>query len=703
MDNNAMLVSHYDQILVVISFIVAILASYTALNMAARVTTSSGTAARVWLCGGSIAMGIGIWAMHFIGMLAMNLPISLSYDPLVTAVSMLIAIGSSFFALWLVCGNQLQMSRLLPGSLVLGCGIAAMHYTGMAALLVQPGIVWSWPWVALSIAIALLASVAALWLTFHLRRDGGQMALMRAGAAVVMGIAIAGMHYTGMMAAHFPYGTHGMHSGVNNDWLAVLVIMVTLFILGITLLVSMFDARLQARTSLLASSLAEANRELAQLALQDTLTRLPNRILLEDRLDQAIHKANREDSRFALMFMDLDGFKAVNDAYGHDIGDQLLIAVTERLKELLKGQYTLARIGGDEFVLLVETAEPDDAATLASAMVRAIDTPFSIEHYELQVTLSVGIAFYPHDGNNERELMFNADAAMYHTKHTGRNGYNFFQPSMNTMAQAQLQLMNDLWMALERQELRLVYQPKFQAPAGPVIGFEALLRWQHPKRGLLSPDLFLPLAEKTGMIIPIGDWVLDEACHQLSEWHRQGHTQWSVAVNLSTLQFEQPSLIETITGCLEKYTIPPDKLILEVTETTAMNNPDESVRMLTRLTDLGVRASIDDFGTGYSSLLYLKRLPASELKIDRAFVNELSADGEDATIVSAIVALAKTLNLKVVAEGVETVEQQQFLTRLGCNTLQGYLLGKPLPPDTITRLGADLAHHGETQPQLQEE
>lgn len=702
MDNNAMLVSHYDQALVVISFIVAILASYTALNMATRVTTSSGTAARVWLVGGSIAMGIGIWAMHFIGMLAMNLPVSLSYDPLITGISMLIAIGSSFFALWLVCGNQLKASRLLPGSLALGCGIAAMHYTGMAALLVQPGIIWNWHWVALSVAIALLASVAALWLTFHLRRDGGQMALLRAGAAIVMGIAIAGMHYTGMMAAHFPHDTHDMHSGVNTDWLAVLVIMVTLFILGITLLVSMFDARLQARTSLLASSLAEANRELAQLALHDTLTRLPNRILLEDRLDQAIHKANREDSRFALMFMDLDGFKAINDAYGHDIGDRLLIAVTERLKELLKGQYTLARIGGDEFVLLVETAEPDDAASLAGAMVRAIDTPFTIEHYELLVTLSVGIAFYPHDGNNERELMFNADAAMYHTKHTGRNGYSFFQPSMNTMAQTQLQLLNDLWLAQERQELRLVYQPKFQAPAGPVIGFEALLRWQHPQRGLLTPDLFLPLAEKTGMIITIGDWVLDEACRQLSEWHRQGHSQWSVAVNLSTLQFEQPSLIETITGCLEKYQISPDKLILEVTETTAMNNPDESVRMLTRLTDLGVKASIDDFGTGYSSLLYLKRLPASELKIDRAFVNELSADGEDATIVSAIVALAKTLNLKVVAEGVETVEQQQFLTRLGCNTLQGYLLGKPLAPDTITRLGDAIAHQSEKEQQVYE-
>ncbi|EOU9530349.1 putative bifunctional diguanylate cyclase/phosphodiesterase [Cronobacter dublinensis] len=687
-----MLVSHYDNILVVTSFIVAILASSTALNMAGRVTTSSGYVARVWLVGGSVAMGIGIWAMHFIGMLAMSLPVTLSYDPLITAVSLLIAIGSSLFALQLVCGADLNVSRLVPGSLVLGCGIAAMHYTGMAALLVEPGIVWSWGWVALSVIIALLASAAALWLTFRLRQDVGRVALMRAGAAVIMGIAIAGMHYTGMLAANFPGHTHATHMGVNTRWLALVVTLVTLAILGITLLVSMFDARLQARTSLLASSLAEANKELAQLALHDTLTRLPNRVLLEDRLDQAIHKADREASRFALMFMDLDGFKAVNDAYGHNTGDRLLVAVTERLRELLKGQFTLARIGGDEFVLLAETDEPNDAAALANALVHAIDKPFSLEPYELVVTLSVGIALYPHDGKNGRELMFNADAAMYHTKHTGRNGYSFFQPSMNTQAQTQLQLMNDLWLARERKELRLMYQPKFQAPSGPVVGFEALLRWHHPQYGLLSPDAFLPLAEKTGMIISIGEWVLDEACRQLNAWHEAGHQQWSVAVNLSTMQFEQPDLVEMVMGCLERHQVTPDKLILEVTETTAMSNPDESVRLLTRLTELGVKASIDDFGTGYSSLLYLKRLPASELKIDRAFVNELRAEGEDATIVSAIVALAKTLNLRVVAEGVETVEQQQFLTELGCNTLQGYLLGRPLTPEVITREGDNLEH-----------
>lgn len=681
-----MLVSQYNQILVVISFVVAILAAYTALNMAGRVAGSQGIAARIWLAGGGVAMGIGIWAMHFIGMLAMDLAMSMSYDVAITALSMAIAIGSSMFALWLVSGEQLRLRRLLPGAFVMGTGIVAMHYTGMAALEVSPGIVWDKTWVALSVVIALAASLVALWLTFRLRYEAAQVALMRLGAALTMGIAIAGMHYAGMKAAQFPVTTHMHHHGINGSWLAVLVSVVALSILAITLLVSMLDARLQARTTLLASSLAEANRELAQLALHDTLTRLPNRILLEDRLSQAINKADREGTHFALMFMDLDGFKAVNDAYGHVTGDKLLVAVTKRLLLPLKGQYTLARIGGDEFVLLVEVSGPDDAASLANALVRAIDSPFSVDPYELVVTVSIGIALYPHDGKTDREMMFNADAAMYHTKHVGRNGYHFFQPSMNTLAQTHLQLMNDLWMAVERDELRLHYQPKFHAPAGPILGFEALLRWEHPKQGLLTPDVFLQLAEKTGLIISIGNWVINEACRQLRAWHIQGHTNWSMAVNLSTLQFEQPSLVNTVLDCLALHQLPPESLILEVTETTAMNNPDESVRVLTELTNAGVKASIDDFGTGYSSLLYLKRLPACELKIDRAFVKDLSGESDDATIVSAIVALAKTLNLKVVAEGVETEAQQAFLTELGCNMLQGYLLGKPVSAQAVEEL-----------------
>jgi len=282
--------------------------------------------------------------------------------------------------------------------------------------------------------------------------------------------------------------------------------------------------------------------------------------------------------------------------------------------------------------------------------------------------------------------MFNADAAMYHTKKNGRNGYSFFQPSMNTLAQNQLQLINDLWLAIAKNELRLFYQPKYGAMDGQILGFEALIRWQHPQRGLLMPDVFLPVAEKTGLIVSLGNWVINEACRQLRVWHLEEDPRWSVAVNLSTVQFEQAGLVETITRALAEHQIPAELLTLEVTETTAMREPEESIRILTELAALGIKTSIDDFGTGYSSLLYLKRLPASELKIDRAFVSELRPQSGDATIITAIVALAQTLNLKVVAEGVETQEQQAFLTRLGCDSLQGYLLGRPVPAGQVAQL-----------------
>ncbi|AIQ98655.1 hypothetical protein LG71_01470 [Pluralibacter gergoviae] len=675
--------SHYNPLLVAISFVIAILAAWTALSMAGRVSTSRGKTAAFWLTGGGVSMGIGIWSMHFIGMMAMDNAMLMHYSLWLTSLSMIVAIASSLFALWLVSVDRLSPRRLLPGSLVMGTGIVVMHYTGMAAIEVNSPIIWHYGWVIASVIIALLASFSALWLTFRLRLEAAQVALMRFGAAILMGIAIAGMHYAGMMAAQMPPQMAMAHDGMHGSWLAAMVSIVTLFILAITLLLSMLDARLQARTALLASSLAQANQELAQLALQDTLTRLPNRVLFEDRLAQAIGKAKRAGSQFALMFIDLDGFKAVNDAFGHETGDRLLVAVTQRLQIPLKEQFTLARIGGDEFVLLAEIDAPEDAARLAGTLVATIDRPFSIGRYELVVTLSIGIALYPLDGQSERDLMFNADAAMYHTKHAGRNGYHFFQPSMNTFARHQLQLTNDLWSAIDPQELSLHYQPKFRTTSKELIGFEALLRWRHPHQGLLTPDLFLPLAEKTGAIIPVGNWVINEACRQLAAWRSAGKLRWSIAVNLSPLQFEHQQLVAIVTAALARHQIPPELLILEITETTAMRNPEQSIAMLNSLTQIGIKASIDDFGTGYSSLLYLKRLPACELKIDRAFVKELAGEGEDATIVSAIVALARTLKLNVVAEGVETQQQLEFLTALGCDTLQGYFLGKPMCASSI--------------------
>ncbi|HGY9626053.1 putative bifunctional diguanylate cyclase/phosphodiesterase [Pseudomonas putida] len=686
-----MLIGSYSSSLVLISLCVAILASYTALDLTGRIATAKGRSAYLWMGGGAFALGVGIWSMHFIGMLAFSLPIELGYDLTLTALSLLIAVLSSAFALWLVSQPSLPWLHLGLGASIMGGGIASMHYTGMAALRMLPGIDYDPTLFGVSLGIAVGASAAALWIAFRLRQHTPYVRHIRGAAAVVMGIAIVGMHYTGMAAANFPEGSFcgALAGGLRGDGLAYLVLITTLAVLAVALLTSVLDARLEARTSALAHSLTLANQELTQLALHDTLTGLPNRTLLAERIEQAISKVAEQGGCFALMFIDLDGFKPVNDAFGHHVGDQLLKAVAARLRGHLHSQDTLARIGGDEFVLLVALDEPADAMDVAVKQVDLVARPYRVAEHDLQLSASVGIVLYPGNGQDQHELLRNADAAMYHAKSAGKNGYSFFDVSMNTNARQQLQLLQDLRAALQHGQFRLHYQPKFDAVARQPIGAEALLRWEHPQHGLLLPDRFIGLAEKTGLIIPIGDWVLDEACRQMRVWLDQGRSDWRIAVNLSAIQFCHAGLVDSVARALQDNNLPANRLTLEITETTAMRDADASLAVLQKLSGMGVDLSIDDFGTGYSSLMYLKRLPANELKIDRGFVRDLEQDSDDAAIVSAIVALGQALDLRIVAEGVETNRQQEFLTRLGCDSLQGYLLGQPVPAEQfMARLDA---------------
>jgi diguanylate cyclase (GGDEF)-like protein len=677
-----MLTGTYDTAVVVMSILIAMLASYTALDMANRIAINRNHAACWWwLAGGSLAMGVGIWSMHFIGMLAFRLPTVLGYDIRLTLLSLAVAMAVSAFALWQVSQPLLSRRRMVVGALAMGVGIASMHYIGMASMRMQPGIIYDVGWFGLSLLIAVSASAAALWIAFKLRANSTRGRGLRALAAIAMGLGIAGMHYAGMAAAHFPLGSICMAStdGFSAGWLSVVVLLGTLSVLTIALLTSVLDARLETRTAKLAGSLARANRELTQQALHDGLTKLPNRLLFEDRLNQELQNAAREKRHFALMFVDLDGFKAVNDGLGHHVGDLLLIEVARVIQAMMAGGDTAARLGGDEFVVLAEVAQPEDAAQIAEKLVTVIGQPFSIDGHTLQISASVGIAVYPEDGTNSHDMLVNADAAMYHTKRSGRNGYHFFAPSMNADAHSKLQLLNEMRIALERQQFVVHYQPKFASVDHRVLGAEALVRWNHPDRGLIPPDEFIPLAEKSGLIVPLGAWVLDQACEQMATWITLGHDDWKIAVNLSALQFAHEGLLDTVRDTLARHRLPAHCLTLEVTETTAMDDVDASMITLKKIAALGVDISIDDFGTGYSSLLYLKRLPANELKIDRGFVSNLALGSDDEAIVAAVVALGRALNMRIVAEGVETEAQKLFLDEAGCDALQGYLLGRPMP------------------------
>ncbi len=682
------MIGTYSPVLVASSLLVAILASYTALDMAGRLAQARGRSVYGWMTGGALAMGLGIWSMHFIAMLAFRLPIPVGYDLALTLYSLAVSVGASAYALWLVSRPQLPLPRLLAGAVLMGLGIAAMHYLGMAAMRMQPGIDYDPFWFTLSIVVAIGASGAALWIALRLRRERRHTWLLRGAASLVMGLAIVGMHYTGMAAAHFPEGSicgAAIEGGLEGRWLAMLVIVTTLGIIGIALIASLFERRMHSHTGQLVDSLARANQDLVQAALHDPLTRLPNRMLLQDRIEQALERAQRRSSLVAVMFCDLDGFKLVNDAYGHPLGDRLLVQVGERVRAHLRPRDTLARLGGDEFVVVLNVEAPDDAVVVAERIIAAVAEPFVIDAAELQLSASLGIALYPDDASDERELMAHADAAMYHVKQGGRNGYAFFTQSMQAGTSQRLRLLQDLRRALPRGELVLHYQPKFPANGQRPSGAEALLRWRHPELGLLGPDTFIPIAERSGLIIPIGEWVLDQACAQLRAWHDAGHPDWTMAVNLSPLQFASPTLVDSVRDTLQRHALPAACLTLEVTETTAMKDVEASLQLLNTLTGMGVKIAIDDFGTGYSSLLYLKRMPATELKIDRAFVHDLENNAEDAAIVSSIVALGRSLQLQVVAEGVETESQRDFLDQLGCDVLQGYHLGRPMDADEFLR------------------
>jgi len=429
----------------------------------------------------------------------------------------------------------------------------------------------------------------------------------------------------------------------------------------------------------LTEQVQKAKADLDHLAHHDVLTGLPNRILLQDRINQAIDLAHRHGRKLAVMFMDLDQFKHINDSLGHAIGDQLLQAVAHRLEGCLRVSDTISRQGGDEFVLLLSDIEQvDDAALSAQKMLAALIPSHRIDQHDLHISVSIGISIYPGDGQDAGALIKSADAAMYYAKDNGRNNYKFFEPKMNARAVQRQSVEASLRHALERQEFVLYYQPKINLLSHALVGVEALIRWQHPQRGLLPPAQFIPIAEECGLILPIGRWVLREACRQAQAWRQAGLPPITVAVNTSAIEFRAKDFLEYIRATLEQTGLEPQYLELELTESVLMRDAASTDTLLHALAELGVKLAVDDFGTGYSSLSYLRQFPIDTLKIDQSFVNQITSNPGDATIVSAVISMGKSLKHSVIAEGVETAEQYAFLRAQQCDEGQGYYFGRPM-------------------------
>jgi diguanylate cyclase len=669
--------------LLVLSAGVAMLACHVTFELARRIRLVKPAVGLRWLSAAAVAFGTGVWSVHVLALAAAPpLPYALGHHPLGTLADWLLA------ALVGLCGSgalamrALRWARLLPLAAAFGVGLAGAQAAALVALGVRPGIDWSPGPLAGALAVAATGSMLAFAFALRVR---GRRRLVRqrpAIAAAILGLTLVLSQHLLLQAAGLASQTHALFADrVSPDVLTALGSIGAVALLLVMALLSTLEARLR-------SALRRAEGELQRLSFRDPLTKLPNRLMFESALAEAAPRAGQEQGGFAVLFVDLDGFKPVNESFGHHGGDRLLRIVAGRLRGQARAQDLVAHLGGDEFLMLVRGSPgSEELALLSSRLLAAISQPCRIGARDAVISGSIGIALGP-DPNASASPIARAEAAMLAAKGSGGAMSCFFEPRMMNGAREQVELLQDLREALPRGQLELYYQPKIHAPSGEITGAEALLRWHHPQRGMVSPSVFIPIAERFGLIGAVGNWVIDEACRQARAWRDQGLVM-RVAINLSVHQLRHPELLEHVGAALRRHEVNPRLLTFEVTESVAMEDADGAIAMFEKLAKVGVHLSIDDFGTGYSSLACLRKLRAVELKIDRSFVLDLESSSDARAVVDAVVKLAQALGIKVVAEGVETEQQHSILRSLGCDELQGYLFAKPMPAKALALWAID--------------
>mgnify|MGYP003589863903 FL=1 len=541
----------------------------------------------------------------------------------------------------------------------------------------------------LSIVIAVSGTGLSFWLMFKHKISIQHKFIFKLLASVACAFSIVGMHYTGMAAANLQLFDDAVPllalEGSTQGALLFIIIFITCLVLIAIFAVAILELRLEERNH----QLFLATRELENLVLLDNLTKLPNRLYLVDYSKYLFTDSRLYNQKVAFLYIDIDHFKSVNEAFGHQVGDLLLIGIAQRMQNYLKLNQKLLRIGGDEFLLILENTSLLEATQIAETVLLSVQESFAIQEKDINISASIGIVMYPEHGSNLQDLLINADSAMHLAKEQGRNSYYVFNHSIDQQEiKSQSKLINDLYKAVEEKQFVLFYQPKFTLD-GRISGVEALIRWNHPSLGLLPPGMFIDGAEKTGLIIRMGYWALEEACKQIRSWRDKKLPFFPIAVNLSAIQFEHKQLLPTLQRLIAEYEIEASDLIIEITESTVMHHIDKSIQTFEKLRELGIRLAIDDFGTGHSSFLYLKDLPVDELKIDREFIKDLTSNSKEEAILQSIIQLAKKLGLTVTAEGVETQLQADILGHLGCLQLQGFLLGRPVP---VAQLEIEHAH-----------
>ena len=651
---------------------VAFFAAFVALDMVQRAQGDRRRVGLRWVVGVALGLGTGLWAAHVVALSALAPTLALGYHPLRILGAWGLAMATSMACLGWITHRDITVQRVVVAGAGLGAGMVATLLTAVWALGLQPRIQWKGLELILAFAVAMLACTLALGLFFQLRiqtpikllyRELGAAALVALGLTASEGLVLAG-------AIVNAAATSAYAARLSTSTLAVLAAVGSVAVLLSMTLASAAEAR--------SRQIAQrAKGSAQQQAVRDTLTDLPNRQMFETTLAQVVQKADAAQRRLALLFINIDGFKPINESFGHRGGDRILREMARRLRPLAR-PHMAARLGGDEYLLLLpDDPSNEEVARQATQVLDAFSQPCRLDGRETALSCSIGIAMYPDNGALSR-LIAHADAAMQSAKGMGGASYCFFEARMSgPSAVKQVDLLRDLRLALAQGELQLFYQPKIDAPSGEITAAEALLRWHHPTRGIISPGVFIPIAERFGLIGAIGEWVINEACRQARIWRDEG-LRMRVAINLSVHQLRKADLPERIEAALKKHGINPQLLTCEITESDAMEDTEATMRIFNALNTLGVHLSIDDFGTGYSSLSTLRKMRPGELKIDQSFVSDLETSADARAVVEAVVNLAKALEIRVVAEGVETEGQREILRTMGCNELQGYLFAKPM-------------------------
>ena len=666
--------NQHDYRLLSVAAFICLLSCLTAAALLSRARVADRWLRVTWLAIAGLVFGGGVWSLHFIAMLGFMPGIAVSYDIGETGWSIVIAVLGAFAGFGVALSRLPVVVRVVCGAALLTASIGGMHYVGVAAMRLQGSFTLDQGQVAFSLVASAVFSASSVLVMSNLRSLARQSLLM-----ILLSLSICLLHFTGMSAMSLHLGgSSGSQDGLlGSQTSAAAVGSISVALLLISLSLSIMDRHLSDRSTL-------EEQRLRKIAHHDALTGLANRLLLDIELTRTLQQARQQGSGAAVLCLDLDRFKFVNDLLGHPAGDRLLIAVSERLTRIVRHSDVVARVGEDEFaILLPDVTDSTACMALAKLIAEKVAEPVLYDNQQMVVGVSIGIAMFPQDGQTSQELLRRADVALYRAKEDKRGTARMFAPEMDAALQQRRMLERDLRAAIGTRELEVYYQPLVGCDHGKVEGYEALLRWNHLTRGQITPTHFIPIAEESGLIVPLGGWVLNDACKTAATWEKP----LRVSVNLSPTQFKQGDLVEQIAAALETSGLEPSRLEVEVTEGVLIDDPARAVATLSALREMGVRVSLDDFGTGYSSLSYLRMFPLDKIKIDRSFITSLGMDERSTEIVRSIVLLAHSLDLSVTAEGVETPEQLAILQSQFCNQVQGYLLGYPATASKITLAG----------------